>query len=127
VPIFKPKEPTAKELMLDRAQNTLLRWNQTTETIMREFLAGRESIFGIAGFTVEQAQQHLDAIDSIDPGAVARGFQSHGALGEFIKTVAPELITDDLLKPAMEYKVDMSPGYPRIVLVGERYPTEPVD
>lgn len=109
----------------ERAKNLLLSANQTAETLLSLFKAGRESVFGIDKYTIADCQQLLDTLDAIQPGTTARLFQLHGALGQFLAQVAPKEVTEEMLKAPVAYTVDMTPGYPRIVLDKDaKYPTE---
>jgi len=110
-PITDTTDPYA-----ERAINLLRSANQTADTLLKLYTAGRESVWGIDKYTIADAQALLDAVDTIQPGAAARMFQLHGALGTFLHQVAPAEVPAEMSSSLVAYTVDTTMGYPRIVL-----------
>jgi hypothetical protein len=108
----------------DQAKAVLSHGNNIAQTLKELYFSARDSVFGIEGYTVADAQKLLDAMEVLSPGSVIKCFQLHAAFGEFLKATNPAAVTDaDLVSP-VAYEIEMTESGPRIKLVGDKYPTE---
>lgn len=108
----------------DQAKAVLSHGNNIAVALKDLFFSARDSVFGIGGYTVADAQKLLDAMEVLSPGSVIKCFQLHAAFGEFLKATNPSAVTENDLKSPVDYEIEMTEAGPRIKLVGLTYPTE---
>jgi hypothetical protein len=114
----------------ERAKAMLLFANQVSEEIKRLYDMGREMMWSVPGYKVEDAQKILNELrllvpPSIDGETVRYGgdiqlFTYHGALGTFLSSIGV-IKPEEVASPVSYTLADGS-----IVLTGDRYPTEPL-
>lgn len=104
----------------DRAKGIMAFGKQVSAEILRLYEMGREMMWNVPGYKIEDAQKVLDEIENLKPGGSIGVFQHHGALGTFLASIG-------LIKPeevASPVSYTLADG--SIVLTGDRYPTEPL-
>lgn len=115
----------------DRAKGIMAFGKQVSTEILRLYEMGREMMWNVPNYKIEDAQKVLDEIEKLKPGGSIGVFQHHGALGTFLASIGlikPEDIPSpvewhpELVSPA----ADTTPAIYRVKLTGDRYPTEPV-
>lgn len=105
----------------ERAKGILAFGNQVSNQIKQLYEMGREMFWNVPDWKVEDAQKLINELDSLMPHGAARVFQHSGALGAFLLSMG--LITQEELGSPVEYKVENG----KIILTGNRYPSEPKD
>lgn len=120
---------------LERAKAMLAFGNQVSTEILRLYEMGKEQMWNVPNYTIEDAQKLIDCLDLLvpakfvtkedgtvemvsPPGAI-QVFKYHGALGHFLATIG--VISPSSVTSPVEYRLDGT----RIVLTGDKYPTEP--
>lgn len=109
-----------------KAREILHHANNIAEQLRSLFLSSYDALWSVPGYTVEDAQGVLDAMDALSPGSAVASFQMHGAFGTFLNTVFPGAVPEEFLASPVAYEVEMVEGVPHILLKGETYPTEVV-
>lgn len=107
----------------DRAKGIMAFGKQVSAEILRLYEMGREMMWNVPGYKIEDAQKVLDEIENLKEGASLGVFQYHGALGTFLASVGL-IKPEDVQSPVSWQPVPTSTGY-KIQLTGDRYPTEP--
>lgn len=120
--IFEINKESTK--YVDQAKIVLSHGNNIAVALKDLFFSARDSVFGIGGYTVADAQKLLDAMEVLSPGSVIKCFQLHAAFGEFLKATNPSAVTEADLASPVPYEIEMTETGPRIKLVGSTYPTE---
>ncbi len=108
-----------KNLHKERAKGILTFGNQCASEMLRLYNMGKEMMWQVDGYKVEDAQKVLDELTKIIPHGDLKVFQLHGAFGQFLATVG--VINQSDIQPPVSYKVENG----KIILTGDRYPTEP--
>jgi hypothetical protein len=109
-----------KNLHKERAKGILAFGNQCATDMLRLYNMGKEMMWQVDGYKVEDAQKVLDELATIVPYGDLKVFQLHGAFGKFLETVG--VIQPSEVHPPVSYKVENG----KIILTGDRYPTEPL-
>ena len=112
---------TQLNLHEERAKNILTFGNQCAAEMLRLYNMGKEMMWQVDGYKVEDAQKVLDELATIIPHGDLKVFQLHGAFGQFLATVG--VIQPSEIQPPASYKVENG----KIILTGDRYPTEPLN
>ena len=122
---------------LERAKAMLAFGNQVSTEILRLYEMGKEQMWNVPNYTIEDAQKLIDCLDLLvpakfvtkedgtvemvsPPGAI-KAFKYHGALGHFLATIG--VIDPSSVNCPVEYRIDGT----RVVLTGNRYPTEQIE
>ena len=108
----------------DRAKGIMAFGKQVSMEILRLYEMGREMMWGVPNYKVEDAQKVLDEIEKLKAGASIGVFQHHGALGTFLASIGL-IKQEDVQSPVSWQPVPTNTGY-KIQLTGDRYPTEPI-
>jgi hypothetical protein len=91
--------------------------NKTADMVFDAYRHTLENVWNDGNIeTIAEVQAVFDAMDSIKPGSAALAFQLHHGLGQFISSISPDKVPVDSIKSPVDYTVDTSGGYPRIVL-----------
>jgi hypothetical protein len=115
----------------ERARAMLLFANQVSEEIKRLYDMGREMMWNVPGYKVEDAQKILNELRLLAPPGIYDGivhlggdvelFKYHGSLGTFLASVG--IIKAEEVSSPVPYELVGG----SIVLTGDRYPTEPIE
>jgi len=108
----------------DRAKGIMAFGKQVSAEILRLYEMGREMMWNVPGYKIEDAQKVLDEIENLKPGGSIGVFQHHGALGTFLASIGL-IKPEDVQSPVSWQPAPTNTGY-KIQLTGERYPTEPL-
>ena len=115
----------------DRAKGIMAFGKQVSTEILRLYEMGREMMWNVPNYKIEDAQKVLDEIENLKPGGSIGVFQHHGALGTFLASIG--LIKSEDIPSPVEWHPELaSPATDttlaiyRVKLTGDRYPTEPV-
>lgn len=108
----------------DRAKGIMAFGKQVSTEILRLYEMGREMMWNVHGYKIEDAQKVLDEIEKLKAGASIGVFQHHGALGKFLASIGL-IKQEDVQSPVSWQPVPTNTGY-KIQLTGDRYPTEPI-
>ena len=109
-----------KDLYKERAKNILAFGNQCATEMLRLYNMGKEMMWQVDGYKIEDAQKVLEELKKIVPYGDLKVFQLHGAFGQFLATVG--VIQPSDIYPPVSYKLENN----KIILTGDRYPTEPL-
>jgi hypothetical protein len=120
-----------KDEHMERAKAMLAYANLVSTEILRLYEMGKEQMWSIPNYTIEDAQKLIDCLDTlvpakfedqklVSPPGALQVFKYHGALGHFLATIG--MIDPASVASPVEYRLD---GL-KIVLTGNRYPTEPL-
>lgn len=113
----------------DKAKGIMAFGKQVSTEILRLYEMGREMMWNVPNYKIEDAQKVIDEIEALKPGGSIGVFQHHGALGTFLASIGlikPEDIPSpvewhpELASPA----TDTTLAIYRVKLTGDRYPTE---
>ena len=106
----------------DRAKGIMAFGKQVSAEILRLYEMGREMMWNVPGYKIEDAQKVLDEIENLKEGASLGVFQYHGALGTFLASIGL-IKPEDVQSPVSWQPVPTNTGY-KVQLTGDRYPTE---
>jgi hypothetical protein len=112
----------------ERAKAMLMFANQVSTEIKRLYDMGREMMWNVPNYKVEDAQKILNELRSLVPqiegeiihhGGDIQLFKYHGALGTFLASIG--VIKMEEVSSPVPYEIVNG----TIVLTGDKYPTEP--
>jgi len=113
-----PVQDDEKNTHRERAKNILVFGNQCASEMLRLYNLGKEMMWSVEGYTVEDAQKILNELSTMIPNGDLKVFQLHGAFGQFLATMG--VIQQSEIVPPVAYKVENG----KIVLTGDKYPTQ---
>lgn len=120
--IFEIDKSTTK--YTDQAKIVLSYGNTVATNLIELFIMSKTSVFGIDGYTMQDARALFDAMELISPGSTVKCFQLHAAFGEFIAATNPGALTEEQLSSPVPYEIEMTENGPVVRLLGDKYPTE---